>query len=79
MDIAIIGWVWLGIIIGAIVGFVLCGLMSQSKISELESELTHQKFVRDSLKEEIFRLDNQVKPKPRKRRNIKVNKIKVGD
>ncbi len=79
MDIAIIGWVWLGIIIGAIVGFVLCSLMSQSKISELESELTHQKFVRDSLKEEIFRLDNQVKPKPRKRRNIKVNKIKVGD
>ena len=79
MDIAIIGWVWLGIIIGAIVGFVLCSLMSQSKISELESELTHQKFVRDSLKEEIFRLDNQVKPKPRKRRNMKVNKIKVGD
>ena len=71
MDIAIIGWVWLGIIIGAIVGFVLCSLMSQSKISELESELTHQKFVRDSLKEEIFRLDNQVKPQPRKKRNIK--------
>ena len=71
MDIAIIGWVWLGIIIGAIVGFVLCSLMSQSKISELESELTHQKFVRDSLKEEIFRLDNQVKPQPRKKRNTK--------
>ena len=79
MDIAIIGWVWLGIIIGAIVGFVLCSLMSQSKISELESELTHQKFVRDSLKEEIFRLDNQVKPQPRKKRNIKVKSVKVGD
>ena len=51
----------------------------QSKINDLESELVHQRFVRDSLKEEIFRLDNQAKPKPRKRRNIKVNKIKVGE
>ena len=79
MDIVIIGWVWLGVIIGAIVGFVLCSLMSQSKISELEAEITHHIFVRDSLKEEIFKLDNQAKPQPRKRRNIKVNKIKVGE
>jgi len=79
MDITIIGWVWLGILIGAIVGFVLCSLMTQSKIAELEAEISHHIFVRDSLKEEIFKLDNQVKPKPRKRRNIKVNKIKVGD
>jgi hypothetical protein len=79
MDITIIGWVWLGILIGAIVGFVLCSLMTQSKIAELEAEISHHIFVRDSLKEEIFKLDNQVKPKPRKRRNIKVNKIKVGE
>jgi len=79
MDITIIGWVWLGILIGAIVGFVLCSLMTQSKIAELEAEIIHHIFVRDSLKEEIFKLDNQAKPKPRKRRNIKVNKIKVGE
>jgi len=79
MDIAIIGWVWLGILIGAIAGFVLCSLLTSSKVSELESEIIHHIFVRDSLKEEIMRLDNQVKPKPRKRRNIKVNKIKVGE
>ena len=35
-------------------------------------------FVRDSLKEEIFRLDNQTKPKPRKKRNIKVKSINKG-
>jgi hypothetical protein len=79
MDIAIIGWVWLGILIGAIAGFVLCSLLTSSKVSELESEIIHHIFIRDSLKEEIMKLDNQVKPKPRKRRNIKVNKIKVGE
>ena len=79
MDIVIIGWVWLGILIGVISGFVICSLMTQSKVSELESEIIHHIFIRDSLKEEIMRLDNQPKPKPRKRRNIKVNKIKVGE
>ena len=79
MDITIIGWVWLGLIVGLILGIVICSILTQSKISELESELVHQRFVRDSLKEEIIRLDNQPKPKPRKRRNIKVSKIKVGD
>ena len=80
MDIAIIGWVWLGILVGTIFGFVICSWLTQSKVADLESEITHHIFVRDSLKEEIFKLDNQVKPKPRnKRKNIKVNKIKVGD
>ena len=79
MDIAIIGWVWLGILIGIPLGFIVSVFLTQAKINELESELTHQRFIRDALKEEIFKLDNQVKPQPRKRRNIKVNKIKVGE
>ena len=79
MDITIIGWVWFGVVVGIILGIIICGILTQSRISELESELVHQRFIRDSLKEEIIRLDNQPKPKPRKRRNIKVNKIKVGD
>ena len=79
MDITIIGWVWLGIIVGIILGFVICAVLTQSKVSELESELVHQRFIRDSLKEEIFKLDNQVKPKPRKKRNIQAKSIKVGD
>jgi len=79
MDIVIIGWVWLGILIGAIAGFVVCSWLTASKVSDLESEIIHHIFVRDSLKEEIMRMDNQVKPQPRKRRNMKVNKVKVGD
>ena len=78
MDIAIIGWVWLGILIGVISGFVICSLMTQSKVSELEAEIMHHIFVRDSLKEEIFKLDNQPKPQPRKKRNLRAKSIKVG-
>ena len=78
MDITIIGWVWLGLIVGLILGIVICSILTQSKISELESELVHQRFIRDSLKEEIFKLDNQVKPKPRKKRNLRAKSIKVG-
>tara|TARA_B100000902_G_C26540262_1_gene542177 strand:+ start:268 stop:489 length:222 start_codon:yes stop_codon:yes gene_type:complete len=71
MDITIIGWVWLGILIGIPLGFIVSVFLTQSKINDLESELVHQRFIRDSLKEEIFRLDNQVKPQPRKKRNTK--------
>ena len=79
MDITIIGWVWLGIIVGIILGFIICAVLTQSKVSELESELVHQRFIRDSLKEEILRLDNQPKPQPRKKRNLRAKSIKVGE
>jgi len=71
--------VWLGILIGVIAGFVLCSWLTSSKVAEMDAEISHHMFVRDSLKEEIFRLENRTKPQPRKKRNIKVNKIKVGD
>ena len=57
MDMMIIGWIWLGILIGVLLGFIICAVLSQSRISELESELVHQRFIRDSLKEEIIRLE----------------------
>ncbi len=79
MDMMIIGWIWLGILIGVLLGFIICAVLSQSRISELESELVHQRFIRDSLKEEIIRLDNQPKPQPRKKRNIRAKSIKVGE
>ena len=36
MDITIIGWVWLGILIGVIAGFVLCSWLTTSKVAELK-------------------------------------------
>jgi hypothetical protein len=79
MDIAIIGWVWLGIVIGTLIGITVVSILSSSKQAELESENLHLIFVRDSLKEEIFRLQNQVKPKPRKKRNLRAKSLKIGE
>ena len=78
MDIVIIGWVWLGIVIGMLIGITVVGILGNNKCTELESENLHLIFVRDSLKEEIFRLENQSKPKPRKKRNVRAKSIKVG-
>ncbi len=78
MEIATIGWVWLGIIVGMLVGIVLNTMMNNSKQSDLDAENLHLRFVRDSLKEEIFRLENQTKPKPRKKRNLKAKTIEIG-
>ena len=74
----IIAWVWVGILIGFVMGVILISMMASGKQADLEAENLHLIFVRDSLKEEIFRLENQPKPKPRKKRNLRVNSIKVG-
>ena len=64
-------WVFLGIIVGSITGIVTISLTTSGKIDDLENEIQDLRNQRQLLKEEIFRLDNQVKPKPRKKRNYK--------
>ena len=64
----IIGWVWVGIIIGVLVGTMLSSLLGAGKVDDLVQDNLHLKFTRDALKQEIFRLENQNKPKPRKHR-----------
>ena len=75
-----IGWVWLGILIGVVAGVVASSFGAASKIGDLEAEIIQGRAIRDALKDEIFRLENQAKPKPRKRRKktIQANKIEVG-
>jgi hypothetical protein len=58
-------------IVGLIFGWVILSMLVSSKISDLESEIISLRAVRSALKEEIFRLDNQSKPKPRKKRSPK--------
>ena len=62
---------WFGMMLGFLLGSFLIGLLTSRKQSDLEIELYEGRAVREALKEEIFRLENQAKPKPRsKRRRI---------
>jgi len=58
----------IGVIVGALGGSVTLYLMNKRKVSDLESDVYDSRIIRDALKEEIFRLSVQTKPKPRKRR-----------
>jgi|TARA_B100000214_G_C23421610_1_gene380686 uncharacterized membrane-anchored protein YhcB (DUF1043 family) len=71
MDLTILGWVWIGIFIGVIIGIVGTSIKLSKQITDLESELQDSRVVRDSLKAYILKLENQPKPKPRKHRRRK--------
>ena len=62
----IVLWIWVGIIIGSLVGSVLTYMVQKGKVLDLQDEVYDSRVVREALKEEIFRLENQSKPKPRK-------------
>ena len=64
-------WVFLGIIVGSITGIVTISITTSGKIDDLENEIQDLRNQRVLLKEEIFRLSNQAKPKPRKKRNYR--------
>jgi hypothetical protein len=64
-------WVFLGIFIGSIGGILTISLVSAGKFEDLQTEIYDLRTQRKLLKEEIFRLDNQAKPKPRKKRNYR--------
>jgi hypothetical protein len=63
-----IGWVYLGIFIGFVMGVVLVSILASSKQADLETEVIHLRAIRETLKEEILKLEKQPKPKPRKHR-----------
>ena len=73
MDISTLGWLYLGLVIGFLLGAFVSGLLGSSKMGDLEADNAHLKFVREALKEEIFRLSKNYKPRkpqPRLRRNL---------
>ena len=68
----IIGWVWLGIFIGFCLGVFLISILSSGKQADLETEVMHLRAIRETLKEEILKLESNPKPTPRKRRKRNV-------
>ena len=63
-----IGWVYLGIFLGFVMGVLLVSILASSKQADLETEVIHLRAIRETLKEEILKLEKQPKPKPRRYR-----------
>jgi ABC-type lipoprotein release transport system permease subunit len=67
----ILGWIYLGMMIGGIGGIVVLSLTSAAKYADMESEIISlnmkNKFLRDELSKSAFK----GKPQPRKNRNWK--------
>jgi len=58
----------IGILIGSIGGVMTTALLSAGKFGDLNSEIVDLRHTRKLLKEEIIRLGQRSKPKPRKPR-----------
>mgnify|MGYP003635305774 FL=1 len=73
----IIGWVYLGVIIGFIAGYITSGILDRANLemveysTDIEQEIQHLIITRDALKEEITRLGNKPKPRSKRKRNVK--------
>tara|TARA_B100000900_G_scaffold368370_1_gene345539 strand:- start:426 stop:647 length:222 start_codon:yes stop_codon:yes gene_type:complete len=68
MTITILGWVWIGILIGGSTATVLFMLYMDKKIGELQDQIKTLRGTRNVLKDELIKLNNSPKPKPRTRR-----------
>ena len=74
-------WTLLGVFIGSIGGILIISLLTSSKTEDLHMEIQDLRTQRQLLKEEIFRLEKNYKPRkpqPRKKRyyNQKKNNLK---
>ena len=69
--IEVLGWVWMGIIIGGTAAVVWCSKHYSEEISDRDEEISVLKGTREVLKQEIFRLT-----KPKKRRTYTRRKTK---
>ena len=60
-----------GILIGLPIGFIISSILSSRKLEDLDTQVQDLRTTRQLLKDEIFKLSNNRKPQPRKRRNYK--------
>ena len=67
----ILGWIYLGIVLGGMGAVVGLSLFQVRHVADLKATIRDLRLQRTLLKEEIFRLTKRGKPAPRKRRNWK--------
>ena len=63
----ILGWIYLGIILGCMGGVIGLSLFQVRNVADLKAEIRDLRLQRQLLKEEVFRLTKRGKPAPRKR------------
>ena len=63
----ILGWTYLGVILGSIATTVGLSLFQVRNVADLKAEIRDLRLQRQLLKEEVFRLTKRGKPAPRKR------------
>jgi hypothetical protein len=72
----ILGWIYLGIMLGGIGAVVGLSLFQVRNVADLKATIRDLRLQRQLLKEEVFRLTKRGKPAPRKRRNWKKKPVR---
>ena len=72
----ILGWIYLGIMLGGIGAVVGLSLFQVRNVANLKATIRDLRLQRQLLKEEVFRLTKRGKPAQRKRRNWKKKPVK---
>ena len=67
----ILGWIYLGVMLGSLGGVIGLGLFQVGRVKSLEIEIEDLEFKNKVLRGENDRLSKRGKPQPRKRRNWK--------
>jgi hypothetical protein len=72
----ILGWIYLGLVLGSIGGVIMLGLFQVGRVESLERQISDLEFKNRILRGENERLSKRGKPAPRKRRNWKKKPVK---
>ena len=72
----ILGWIYLGIMLGSLGGVIMLGLFQAGRVESLERQISDLEFKNKILRGENNRLSNRGNPQPRKRRNWKKKPVK---
>ena len=72
----ILGWIYLGLMLGSIGGVIGLGLFHAGRVTSLEREIIDLELKNKILLGENKRLSHRGKPQPRKKRNWKKKPVK---
>ena len=72
----ILGWIYLGVMLGSLGGVIGLGLFQVGRVKSLEIEIEDLEFKNKVIRGENNRLSKRGKPQPRKRRNWKKKPVK---